>query len=108
MSLSKKLFGGIAALALSASAAFAQDVTLRFQFFTGPKSAVPAYFMYPWAEKIMEDAIGRKISDYLIKPVNPNQILLSLKKILNTKNLIEEKTIESYQKEYINISNSIQ
>ena len=60
------------------------------------------------AEKIMEDAIGRKISDYLIKPVNPNQILLSLKKILNTKNLIEEKTIESYQKEYINISNSIQ
>jgi len=31
-------------------------------------------------EKIMEDAIGSKISDYLIKPVNPNQILLSLKK----------------------------
>ena len=59
MSLSKKLFGGIAALALCASAAFAQDVTLRFQFFTGPKSAVPAYFMYPWAEKIMEDSGGR-------------------------------------------------
>ncbi|MBL31066.1 MAG: two-component system response regulator [Flavobacteriaceae bacterium] len=59
-------------------------------------------------EKIMEDAIGRKITDYLIKPVNPNQILLSLKKILKTKNLIEEKIIESYQKEYIKISNSIQ
>ena len=32
-------------------------------------------------ERIMEDAIGAKISDYLIKPINPNQILLSLKKI---------------------------
>ncbi|MBU78857.1 MAG: two-component system response regulator, partial [Flavobacteriales bacterium] len=60
------------------------------------------------AEQIMEDAIGRKITDYLIKPVNPNQILISLKKILKTKNLVEEKTIESYQKEYIKISNSIQ
>ena len=59
MSLSRKVFGGIAALALSASAAVAQEVTLRFQFFTGPKSAVPAYFMYPWAEKIMEDSGGR-------------------------------------------------
>lgn len=36
-------------------------------------------------EKIMEEAIGSKISDYLIKPVNPNQILLSLKKTLNKK-----------------------
>ncbi len=51
-------------------------------------------------EKIMEDAIGEKISDYLIKPVNPNQILLSLKKILRHKDLIAEKTIENYQKEF--------
>ena len=51
-------------------------------------------------EKIMEDAIGGKISDYLIKPVNPNQILLSLKKILNHKDLIAEKTTENYQKEF--------
>ena len=51
-------------------------------------------------EKIMENAIGEKISDYLIKPVNPNQILLSLKKILNHKDLIAEKTIENYQKEF--------
>ena len=36
-------------------------------------------------ESIMEDAIGSKISDYLIKPVNPNQILLCLKKNLDTK-----------------------
>jgi len=58
------------------------------------------------AEHIMNDAIGGKISDYLIKPVNPNQILIALKKILNKKNLIEEKTIQSYQKEYGNLSNS--
>ena len=51
-------------------------------------------------EHIMDDAIGRKISDYLIKPVNPNQILIALKKILKTKNLIEETTIQSYQKDH--------
>lgn len=58
-------------------------------------------------EHIMDDAIGRKISDYLIKPVNPNQILIALKKILKTKNLIEETTIQSYQKEYKEITNSL-
>ena len=42
-------------------------------------------------EKIIDDAIGSKVSDYLIKPVNPNQILHSLKKILNQKNLVSEK-----------------
>ena len=36
-------------------------------------------------EQIMEKAIGAKISSYLIKPVNPNQILLALKSCLNTK-----------------------
>ena len=34
------------------------------------------------AENIMDEAIGSQISDYLIKPVNPNQVLLSLKKII--------------------------
>lgn len=42
-------------------------------------------------EYIMEDAIGNKIADYLIKPVNPNQILLSLKKNLDHSRLISEK-----------------
>ena len=42
-------------------------------------------------EKIMDDAIGSKVSDYLIKPVNPNQILHSLKKTLNQKNLFQKK-----------------
>ena len=44
-------------------------------------------------ESIMEDAIGTNISDYLIKPVNPKQILLSLKKNLQNKKLISEKTL---------------
>jgi len=51
-------------------------------------------------EQIMEDAIGSKISDYLIKPVNPNQILLSLKKILENKRLVSEKTTSNYQQEF--------
>ena len=55
-------------------------------------------------EYIMEEAIGAKISDYLIKPVNPNQILLSLKKNLDDSRLISEKSSLSYQKEFRNIS----
>jgi DNA-binding NtrC family response regulator len=51
-------------------------------------------------EQIMEDAIGSKISDYLIKPVNPNQILLSLKKNLNEKRLVSEKTTSDYRQEF--------
>lgn len=51
-------------------------------------------------ESIMEDAIGSKISDYLIKPVNPNQILLSLKKILENKRLVSEKTSSGYMHEF--------
>jgi CheY-like chemotaxis protein len=51
-------------------------------------------------EYIMEDAIGSKISDYLIKPVNPNQILLSLKKNLNTNRLVSEKSTSKYQQEF--------
>ena len=43
------------------------------------------------AENIMEDAIGAQITDYLIKPVNPNQILLTLKKIIDSKTLVSEK-----------------
>jgi len=51
-------------------------------------------------ESIMEDAIGSKISDYLIKPVNPNQILLSLKKNLDSKRLVSERTTSGYQQEF--------
>lgn len=51
-------------------------------------------------EHIMEDAIGSKISDYLIKPVNPNQILLSVKKNLDKSRLVGEKTMSDYQQEF--------
>jgi DNA-binding NtrC family response regulator len=47
-------------------------------------------------EAIMEDAIGGKISDYLIKPVNPNQILLTVKRILEQKRIRSEKFAQSY------------
>ena len=55
-------------------------------------------------EHIMEEAIGSKIADYLIKPVNPNQILLCLKKNLEHKRLISEKSSISYQQEFRQIS----
>jgi DNA-binding NtrC family response regulator len=40
------------------------------------------------AENLMDEAIGSQISDYLIKPVNPNQVWLSLKKIIDNKRLV--------------------
>lgn len=52
------------------------------------------------AENIMDEAIGSQISDYLIKPVNPNQVLLSLKKIIDNKRLVAEKTTTAYQQEF--------
>ena len=55
-------------------------------------------------EQIMEDAIGAKIDDYLIKPLNPSQILLSVKKILDNKRLVIEKTNQGYQQEFQKIS----
>jgi len=51
-------------------------------------------------EDIMDQAIGSKIADYLIKPVNPKQILLSIKKNIDTKRLISEKTLSGYQTEF--------
>lgn len=59
-------------------------------------------------EAIMEEAIGGKIADYLIKPVNPNQILLSIKKNLDSKRLVEEKTNLGYQQEFRQISMQLQ
>lgn len=51
-------------------------------------------------EQIMNDAIGSKIADYLIKPINPNQIILSLKKTLDKNRLVSEKTNTDYRKEF--------
>ena len=51
-------------------------------------------------ESIMNQAIGNKIADYLIKPVNPNQLLLSIKKNLHKNDIITTATTESYQQEF--------
>jgi DNA-binding response OmpR family regulator len=58
-------------------------------------------------ESIMNQAIGGKIADYLIKPVNPNQILLSIKKNLHKNQLITETTTSGYQQEFMKISAQI-
>ncbi|MCK9326474.1 MAG: PglZ domain-containing protein [Bacteroidales bacterium] len=51
-------------------------------------------------EDIMDEAIGSKIADYLIKPVNPKQVLLTIKKFTDTKRLVSEKTTSAYQTEF--------
>ena len=69
------------------------------------KSAIPMIMITKSEEEyIMEEAIGSKIADYLIKPVNPNQILLSLKKNLDHSRLISQKTTLDYQKEFRKIT----
>ncbi len=54
-------------------------------------------------EYLMEDAIGFKIDDYLIKPVNPKQILLTIKKLIDNKRLVSEKTSMAYQQDFRNL-----
>ncbi|QCX52295.1 bifunctional response regulator/alkaline phosphatase family protein [Elizabethkingia sp. JS20170427COW] len=55
-------------------------------------------------EHLMEQAIGSQISDYILKPVNPHQILLSLKKNLQSQDLVEQHTKLEYQQEFRNLS----
>ncbi|MTI87768.1 MAG: bifunctional response regulator/alkaline phosphatase family protein [Balneolaceae bacterium] len=58
-------------------------------------------------ESIMEDAIGSKISDYLIKPVNPNQILLTTKRLLERGRLQTQKSAQTYLRQFNEISSRI-
>ena len=58
-------------------------------------------------ENIMDQAIGSKIADYLIKPVNPNQILLTLKKNIHRKEIVTEVTQSGYQQNFLDISTRI-
>lgn len=58
-------------------------------------------------ENIMNQAIGNKIADYLIKPVNPSQILLSIKKNLHSDRLVSEQAATDYRQEFNNISTLI-
>ncbi len=58
-------------------------------------------------ENIMDQAVGSKIADYLIKPVNPNQILIAIKKILHSDRLVADRTTEDYRRDFGNISSLI-
>ncbi|MDR1938245.1 MAG: PglZ domain-containing protein [Tannerellaceae bacterium] len=58
-------------------------------------------------ESIMNQAIGNKIADYLIKPVNPNQLLLSIKKNVHQHSIISEATTQGYQQEFSRIGMQI-
>ena len=58
-------------------------------------------------EFIMEEAIGKQISDYLIKPVNPNQILIAIKKLMDGKRLVSESTSSSYRQKFRELSDDL-
>lgn len=58
-------------------------------------------------ENIMDEAVGSKIADYLIKPVNPKQILLSLKKNIDQKRLVSRQTTSAYQMQFRQIGMQI-
>ncbi|MBP3331786.1 MAG: bifunctional response regulator/alkaline phosphatase family protein [Tidjanibacter sp.] len=58
-------------------------------------------------EHIMDQAIGSKIADYLIKPINPNQVLLSIKKNLMSRQSVTEKTTADYRAEFGRIAMSL-
>lgn len=59
-------------------------------------------------ENIMDQAIGSKIADYLIKPVNPMQILLTLKKNIHKREIVAEVTQTGYQQNFMDIAQQIQ
>lgn len=58
-------------------------------------------------ENIMDQAIGSQIADYLIKPVNPNQILLSIKKNLHSRQIVATHATSEYQQEFMHLSSLI-
>ena len=65
------------------------------------KSNIPVVMITKSEEDhIMEDAIGSKIADYLIKPVNPRQILSSIKKLTDNKRLVMESVTQRYQQDF--------
>ncbi|MDR1680150.1 MAG: PglZ domain-containing protein [Prevotellaceae bacterium] len=71
-------------------------------------SAIPVVMITKSEEEnIMDMAIGSKIADYLIKPVNPNQILLTLKKHIHKKEIISEQNTTNYRQEFNQISMQI-
>ncbi|GHE59388.1 MULTISPECIES: PglZ domain-containing protein [Roseivirga] len=74
-------------------------------YIKGSRPALPVVMITKNEEEhIMEEAIGAKIADYLIKPLNPNQILISVKKLLDNRRLVSERTNLHYQQDFRNIS----
>ena len=72
------------------------------------KSSIPIVMITKSEEEmIMEEVIGKQISDYLIKPVNPHQILMAIKKLLDGKRLISETNSSSYRQEFNKISQDL-
>lgn len=58
-------------------------------------------------ENIMDRAVGSKIADYLIKPVNPHQVLLSIKKNVHQQQLVTEQSTADYRAQFALIANSL-
>lgn len=58
-------------------------------------------------EDLMDQAVGNQIKDYLIKPVNPNQILLTIKKLLDAGRLVSEQVSANYRKEFMELTTLI-
>lgn len=58
-------------------------------------------------EELIDRAVGNQINDYLIKPVNPRQILHSLKKLLESRRLVSEQASTNYRREYLDLSDNI-
>ncbi|MDD4921325.1 MAG: PglZ domain-containing protein [Bacteroidales bacterium] len=58
-------------------------------------------------EDIMDQAIGRKIADYLIKPVNPGQMWLTIKKIVHKEEIIHDATTTSFRQNFLKLSQQI-
>ena len=58
-------------------------------------------------EEIMDEAIASKITNYLIKPVNPNQILIAIKKVIDQQRLVSKKVTTDYQVDFGRISMDI-
>ena len=58
-------------------------------------------------ESIMDRAVGSKIADYLIKPVNPNQVLMSIKKCVHSRQLVTEQTTADYRRDFSEITSAI-
>ena len=72
------------------------------------KSATPMIMITKSEEEyIMEEAIGSKIADYLIKPVHPNQLLLCLKKNLEHEKIVSDKVNSNYQQEFRSLGQKI-